>query len=80
MTNFIRNLLFPVHRAEEVLIREVCKSAPYSAVGVKEMRNSHGAAIRIFYPASAEGKVRTSLFRNPLAFVVEGSFSRCFEV
>ena len=46
-----------------------------SIVGCTEIRNSNGAAIRVFYPAGdtpPSGARQATLFRNHLAFFIEG--------
>ena len=78
--------LFPILRADENFVRPVSQQPKLVGnepqVGVIQIRNSNGAAIRIFYPAAPSPSpppsttpTPTQIFRNPLAFFFEGYLS-----
>ena len=60
----------------EGLMDKVAPGTEDQLVGVRTIRNSHGAAIRVFYPAvpctTGVPDVPVSVFRNPLPTVVSG--------
>lgn len=63
----------PALNADRALLQAL--SSEKGLVGVKEIRNSRGASIRIFYPAAetnSRGARAAPLFRSSLALFVEG--------
>lgn len=76
MIGYILSSLFPTRLAEALLLERVTPMVNSALVGVAEFRNSHGATVRVFYPAAAgtspQGRAPVKIFRNGLPFVVEG--------
>eukprot|EP00621_Florenciella_sp_RCC1693_P000243 CAMPEP_0182554990 /NCGR_PEP_ID=MMETSP1323-20130603/50262_1 /TAXON_ID=236787 /ORGANISM="Florenciella parvula, Strain RCC1693" /LENGTH=414 /DNA_ID=CAMNT_0024766717 /DNA_START=210 /DNA_END=1454 /DNA_ORIENTATION=- len=79
-----RGLVPDVAALAEGLYDKVAPGTANRRVGVRTFRNSHGAAIRVYYPAvesqGADGgaEVRVSVFRNSLSTVVNGYFFTFF--
>lgn len=75
MIGHILDACFPHRLVETELLKKVAPESGSSIVGCTEIRNSNGAAIRIFYPAGDKpppGARQATLFRTTLAFFIEG--------
>jgi len=65
--------LFPTRMVASTLLESVATGS--GLVGVREIRNSRGATIRIFYPAASKSPCNAQpvpIFRNGLSRIVEG--------
>jgi len=67
------SILFPTRLVSSTLLESVATGS--GLVGVREIRNSRGATIRIFYPAASKSpgvSHPVPVFRNGLSRIVEG--------